>query len=154
MDFVSYIERDPENLQFYLWYRDYVKRFNELPVNERMLAPEWTPERADAEAAAIRSDEKPKKLAPTVAAVLKGTDFDNKNKATVSESNPNPFNDPPKTPNTERDSVAPSTAGWSDDGSTLRSGLVNHTKKADEAFQSVDAQKPCGSCPLRIWHIG
>lgn len=142
MDYTRYIEHDPENLQFYLWHRDYVKRFNDLPASERRLAPEWTTEQANTEAAAVRLEEKPKRLAPAVAAVLKGTDFDDKTKTTISEAHPDPFKDPPRTPNTDRDSMAPSSAGWSDETSTLRTP-ANHAKSAATAFESVDAQQPC-----------
>jgi hypothetical protein len=143
MDFSKYIERNPENLQFYLWYRDYLKRFENLPDGERSLAPEWTVERAAAEAETARLEEKPKKMNPTAAAVLKGTDFDSKTpKAAVSEVHPDPFKDPPRTPNTERDSVAPSSAGWNDDTSTLKTPM-NPGKTAAAAFESVDAPQPC-----------
>lgn len=142
MDYTKYIEHDPENLQFYLWYRDYVKRFDALPDNERALAPEWTVEQANAEAAAARLEEKPKKIAPEVAAVLKGTGFENAPKATVSEFHPDPFKDPPKTPNNDRESLSPSSNGWNDEASTLRTP-VNHTKSAAMAFESVEAPQPC-----------
>lgn len=145
MDFSKYIERNPENLQFYLWYRDYLKRFENLPDGERSLAPEWTVERAAAEAEAARLDEKPKKVNATAAEVLKGTDFETKpGKAAVSEVHPDPFKDPPHTPNTERDSVAPSTGGGTEDGSTLKTPM-NPGKAAAAAFDSVDALKPCKS---------
>ncbi len=146
MDYTKYIEHDSENLQFYLWYRDYVKRFSELPEGDRRLAPEWTVEQANAEAAAARLEEKPKKLTPAVAEVLKGTDFDNPTKTTVSEFHPDPFKDPPKTPNTpkdERESMSPSSVGWNDESSTLRGGPFNHTKAAAVAFDSVDVPQPC-----------
>jgi hypothetical protein len=141
MDFSKYIERNPENLQFYLWYRDYLKRFDNLPDGERSLALEWTVERANAEAEAARLEEKPKKVNPTAAAVLKGTDFDTKTgKAAVSEVHPDPFKDP-QTPNTERDSMAPSNAGL-DDTSTLIPPM-NPSKAAAAAFESVNVPQPC-----------
>jgi hypothetical protein len=43
MDFLVYISHDAENLQFFLWYRDYTKRFNALDEVERMFSPEWKP---------------------------------------------------------------------------------------------------------------
>jgi hypothetical protein len=39
MDYLVYIAFDAENLQFFLWYRDYVKRFNELKRNEQASSP-------------------------------------------------------------------------------------------------------------------
>ena len=145
MDFSKYIERNPENLQFYLWYRDYLKRFENLPDSERGLAPEWTVERANAEAEAARLEEKPKNMTPDVATVLKGTDFDTKtSKSAVSEVHRDPFKDPPRTPNTGRESMAPSTTGWNDEVSTLRTPM-NPSKTAAAAFNSVDAPQPCKS---------
>ena len=44
MNFLKYIELSAENLQFYLWFRDYSKRYNELPDSEKALSPEWTSE--------------------------------------------------------------------------------------------------------------
>lgn len=47
MDYLVYIEHNAENLQFYLWYRDYVQRSNMLSENEKTLSPKWTPVTAD-----------------------------------------------------------------------------------------------------------
>jgi hypothetical protein len=44
MDYLIYIEHNAENLQFFLWYRDYERRFYDLPGKERVLSPEWIPE--------------------------------------------------------------------------------------------------------------
>lgn len=47
MDYLIYVEHDAENLQFYLWYRSYVERFNALPSHQQRLSPPWTAERKD-----------------------------------------------------------------------------------------------------------
>ena len=44
MDYLIYVERNAENLQFYLWYIDYVRRWNELPAKDRALSPKWQSE--------------------------------------------------------------------------------------------------------------
>jgi hypothetical protein len=44
MDYLIYVERNAENLQFYLWYIDYVRRWDELPAKDRALSPKWQPE--------------------------------------------------------------------------------------------------------------
>lgn len=44
MDYLVYVEYNAENLQFYLWYKDYTKRFNALPENEKVLSKEWIPD--------------------------------------------------------------------------------------------------------------
>jgi hypothetical protein len=41
MDYLVYIAHDAENLQFYLWLKDYTKRFAELKQEEQVLSPEW-----------------------------------------------------------------------------------------------------------------
>jgi hypothetical protein len=41
MDYLVYKEHCAENLQFYLWFKDYEKRFNALPDRQRNLSPEW-----------------------------------------------------------------------------------------------------------------
>jgi hypothetical protein len=149
MDFLVYIEHDAENLQFYLWYKDYVKRFFQLPESEQTLAPEWTAEQAQAEKYAIEKEKLPKKVPAEAAAMLKGTDFDATQKS--AENGYNPFNTPPRTPSGgEYDpSLAASSNGvngWSEQGSTLRSGGTDHTKKTANAFDTVDALQPCKSC--------
>lgn len=41
MDYLLYVEREAEALQFYLWYYDYVRRWAKLSVAERAAAPKW-----------------------------------------------------------------------------------------------------------------
>jgi hypothetical protein len=41
MDYLVYVEHSAENLQFYLWYKDYVRRFHLLSANDKRLSPEW-----------------------------------------------------------------------------------------------------------------
>lgn len=145
MDFLVYIEHDAENLQFFMWYRDYLKRWNELPAKERALAPEWTSEQAQHARNEAMTE---KKLNSDAAQILKGTEFDNKVKKTGDA--PNPFNTPPRTPSHEgRDSMAPSTVGWTEDGSTLGSTMVNHQKKTANAFEEVGAHQPFTIQPFR-----
>jgi hypothetical protein len=47
MDYLVYVEYNAENLQFFLWYRDYVRRFDALPEKEKIPSPEWIPEATD-----------------------------------------------------------------------------------------------------------
>ncbi|KAK4946165.1 hypothetical protein LTR10_014677 [Elasticomyces elasticus] len=150
MDFLRYIEHDAENLQFFLWYRDYCQRFAELPESKQKLAPEWTPEQALAERTATEK-EKPKKTNANAAAILKGTDFDPNLKLAVPDPYaPNPFNTPPRTPSaTDHDSVAPSTVGYSEDGTTLRTGTTDHSKAAETAFEEAGTLQPFTIQPFR-----
>lgn len=46
MDYLFYIERSAENLQFFLWYWDYVQRWSTLLPRQKALSPPWDPEKA------------------------------------------------------------------------------------------------------------
>lgn len=151
MDFLVYIELSAENLQFYLWYQGYVKRFAQLPESEKALVPEWNADAAETENVAATKEKLTQKKIPAVAAeVLKGTDFDPKKPAvTENGTGHNPFNTPPQTPQGDRDSTAPSTVGWTEDGSTLQSGQQSYLKKAEQAFAEADALQPFTIQPFR-----
>lgn len=42
MDYLTYVEMNAENLQFYLWYKDYVHRWEtKVSKNDKALSPEW-----------------------------------------------------------------------------------------------------------------
>ena len=142
MNYLIYIEHAAENLQFFLWYRDYVKRFDALPAQERNLAPVWTVEQAEAEANAIQNTLAPKMVSSETAAVFKGTDFAPP-KASVVEVKGNPFNTPPMTPSTERASMIQSDT-WSELGSTFVSTNKSYQQKAVDAYQGADLKwQPC-----------
>ncbi|KAI9875596.1 MAG: hypothetical protein M1830_008221 [Pleopsidium flavum] len=139
MNYLIYIEHAAENLQFFLWYRDYSKRFSELPDGERVLAPEWTTAQAEAEALASQTNAAGlKKISPETVAVFTGTDFAPGGKPSFVEFAGNPFNTPPRTPPVDKDGFAPSEYGWSDDGSTLRSSNKSFAKKAAGAYEGAD----------------
>ena len=147
MNFLIYIEHSAENLQFYLWYRDYVKRFADLPGSDKVLAPPWSSEQADMEILAPQGPAlSSKKMSPEVADAFRNTDFDPKPKLNAADLGSNPFNTPPRTPVGERGSLdPPSTVGFSDDESTLRSGQKSYSKSAAAAFDSAQHLQPCTS---------
>lgn len=147
MDFLKYIEHDAENLQFFLWYKDYVKRFFALPEHEQRLSPEWTAEQTQAEKKAIEK-EKPTKATIDPNIVIRSTDFEPPRP--IQENGRNPFNTPPRTPSgNDRESMAPSTVGWSENGSTLNSGATDHTRKTAQAFEEAKALQPFTIQPFR-----
>ncbi|MCJ1481097.1 hypothetical protein MMC06_001253 [Schaereria dolodes] len=139
MNYLVYIERAAENLQFYLWYRDYSKRFSELSPNEQALVPKWNFEKAENEVlTASNSSTLPKKLDPETSAIFKGTDFAQP-KVVTSEKNSNPFHTPPVTPMSDgRESTA--YTEWSDDLSTMKSDEKSFSKKAAGAFEAADVK--------------
>lgn len=150
MNYLIYIEHAAENLQFFLWYRDYGKRFFELPLHDRALAPEWTLEQAEAEAQAQAQPLLKSQVSVETATVFKGTDFAPP-VASVVEVKGNPFTTPPRTPlgdrgSQDRFSRVPSERAWSDNASTM---MTNNTgssfhQKAAGAFEGADIKlQPC-----------
>ncbi|KAF2839878.1 hypothetical protein M501DRAFT_932495 [Patellaria atrata CBS 101060] len=135
MNYLKYIELSAENLQFYLWHRDYTKRFAALPENEQVLSKEWTIEQAEAEAHAAQSNASKKKLSPTVATVFKGTDFDPTAKHYDSEKS-NPFYTPPASSEGQRkNSEVSSLSSKADSG--WQSSKAAHSRKAGEVFEEA-----------------
>ncbi|TVY83806.1 hypothetical protein LSUE1_G001217 [Lachnellula suecica] len=61
MDYLVYIEHDAENLQFFLWYKDYCRRFDALPEKEKALSPAWVQETEDVPDLSKDSEKDPKK---------------------------------------------------------------------------------------------
>ncbi|KAF1938900.1 hypothetical protein EJ02DRAFT_270355 [Clathrospora elynae] len=143
MNFLKYIELSAENLQFFLWYRDYSKRFNELPESERVLSPEWTGEKTTNNEVNTGS----KYLNPDAAAILQGTEFSVDAKSSDPEkSNNDPFFTPPRTPSSiegrgySLDSCVDSTA----------TGKADHAQRAAGAFDNAGLKwKPLSVQPYR-----
>ena len=144
MNYLIYIEHAAENLQFFLWYTDYVKRFANLPEREKALAPVWTEEEPE------KGEHQPKQnISPEAAAAFKGTDF--APTTTVKDVSKNPFNTPPRTPRGDSESIATTEAAWSEGGSTLnvsRTTGQSHHKQAADAFEGADLKwQPCKCGP-------
>ncbi|KAL1633037.1 hypothetical protein SLS56_003108 [Neofusicoccum ribis] len=134
LNYLKYIELSAENLQFFLWFRDYVKRFEVLPESEKGLSPEWTTEKAEAEAHAAQSQVRKKKASPNAAAVFKGTNFSDNDRA-------NPFWDSAaRTPSehSKNDTMdAVSEHSISDWQKSLSNSTVNHSEATKDAFESA-----------------
>ena len=145
MNYLIYIEHAAENLQFYLWFKDYLKRFNNLPASEQALAPTWSAEKDGDQQESKETKQQKQHISPEAAAAFKGTDF--APTANVREVKNNPFNTPPRTPKGDAESVTTTDAPWSDSGSTLnvsRTTGGSHKKQAAEAFETADLKwQPC-----------
>lgn len=146
MNYLVYIEYSAENLQFFLWYRDYIKRFNELPPSERVLAPEWTVEQAEAEASTSQANAAAAAQIPMskeAAAILKGSDFSPTSISMVELGGSDPFNTPPRTPTTTG-SIAPFEFVESEHGSIAKNPGKSFQRKAAGAFAEADLKwQPC-----------
>ncbi|KAH8171870.1 Regulator of G protein signaling superfamily [Sarocladium implicatum] len=116
MNYLVYIEHSAENLQFFLWFRDYQQRFENAQTSDVALAQEWTQAMEDDAIAKVRKINAEKmKPEPKAAEIFKGTDFEKQGKDMPLQDiySPNPFNTPPRTPYsaTDVDSMyAPSSA--------------------------------------------
>ena len=145
MNYLIYIEHAAENLQFFLWYRDYVKRFMALPENQRALAPGVHSEKLEVEPKGPRAT---KLYSAAAAAAFKGTDFA-LSQTNAAEPPQNPFFDPPRpsTGTEDRPFSAEGSRGWDDDSSTLQSSRkTDHHAVAAKAYASADVKiQPCRS---------
>jgi hypothetical protein len=132
MNYLKYIELSAENLQFYLWFRNYAKRFNDLPESEKALAPEWLPEQES------ETPARPKRVSPETAAIFKGTDFANESKVTEGEKRNNPFSTPPHTPNGDATRVGgESMDSYEGMSITTGGGKSDHAIRASDAFETA-----------------
>ena len=143
MNYLKYIEHSAENLQFFLWYRSYIERFDKLPQSEKVLSAEWTP--AQAEQLQASKSLNRKKVNSDVAVAFKGTDFEKK-PVKVATKEVDPFSDGSSTPTSDEkhdfDSDYATTCG------DFKSDMDNevYTAKAEAAFAAAGLQwKPCKS---------
>ncbi|KAH6607376.1 regulator of g signaling superfamily [Trichoderma cornu-damae] len=148
MNYLVYVEHAAENLQFYLWYKDYEKRFAEAKAtnDNDALAPEWTQAMEDEAVARVRKDQADKmRREPAVAvaaAIFKGTEFDKQ----PGDKKSDPFNTPPLSANGVSDGgslaawwEAANSGGASNNHSASGSGS---RAPAAEAFRSIGARIP------------
>ncbi|KAH8687866.1 regulator of G protein-like protein [Tricladium varicosporioides] len=90
MDYLIYVEHNAENLQFFLWYKDYCKRFDTLSEKDKALSPPWIPDTT--EIPELTRDEKEKKWKSNRDAMAKIMDsgYDKKSPTFSSDSETDP----------------------------------------------------------------
>ena len=137
MNYLKYIEHDAENLQFYLWFRDYKTRFADLPDSEKSLSPEWTNELAQADAATYRTGTTSKKMTLETAEVMKAFDEEHGNKK---PDDTDPFNDSRESTATDHDATSIDTPAQS----AMLSVKTGFSQKAESAFEEAGLKwQPC-----------
>lgn len=143
MNYLVYIEHSAENLQFFLWHRDYTARFQQVRERERALAPEWTQAQEDEAAARIQkaASEKMRRAQPND--IFRGTDFEKPalqdSIATLYDDGFSPFSTAPMTPKG-------SNHGSLRTGSMAGSGFSTaHRSLAGDAYVAAGTEKPCKS---------
>ncbi|KAK4673728.1 hypothetical protein QC763_114510 [Podospora pseudopauciseta] len=159
MNYLIYVERSAENLQFFLWYRDFEKRFNEAQTADLTLAPEWTLAMEEEAVARIKKEQAekarvkpPKSVSPAVAEIFKGTDFEKPiqkpSVATTIATTPisplaasnggDPFGTPPRTPS-DRGHHYPNS-----------NTATTYNTAANEAFALAGLKAPFTVQPFRV----
>ncbi|KAF2418899.1 hypothetical protein EJ08DRAFT_599184 [Tothia fuscella] len=150
MNFLKYVEFSAENLQFYLWFKGYVKRFEDLPESESRLSPEWTQRHEDAENAAYRSYLNQKPLTVEAAGILKAQNLAASETDSPPTEKQNPFNDsrefssahlPHESFGADTDTTRPISAFHS-----VKSGS---TRVAELAFEDAGCNFPVTIQPFR-----
>lgn len=132
MNYLIYIEHSAENLQFFLWQRDYTKRFQDAQASDKSLAPEWTQDLEDEALARIKKEAADNmRKEPQAAEIFKGTDFE-KGAGEQAIDNRDPFDTPPRTPG-------------GDDASTVGSNsqATASRSQAHDTFAAAGAKQPC-----------
>ncbi|KAJ6779934.1 hypothetical protein PWT90_05355 [Aphanocladium album] len=142
MNYLIYIEHSAENLQFFLWYKDFVKRFGAADTTDLRLSPEWTQAMEDEVVARLRKDnaEKQRPDNAVAANMFKGTDFEKQGLETGAS---NPFTTPPRTAHgSDQESVYTVSHAPTSTVATYRS-------QASEAFNAAGAKQPFTIQPFR-----
>lgn len=140
MNYLVYIEHSAENLQFFLWLRDYTARFQQVPESERALSPEWTQAQDDEAAARIQKDASEKMRRAQQADIFRGTDFEKPalqdSVTTMNDDGFSQFSSPPLTPEE-------SSHNSLFTGSTAGTNMSSPRVLADHAYVAAGAEKPC-----------
>ena len=148
MDYLVYIEHAAEHLQFFLWFRGYVQRFNSVAPSEKALAPEWTHQdqkNALEEWKKMQANIQKQQPQTEVNEVLKGTVFAKEGPATVVQAgipyagfgSGNPFVTPPSTSHNQQ------TYPTSDDSRLPTSnGLPTHGRESSRWEASSPLKSP------------
>lgn len=134
MNYLIYIERSAENLQFFLWHKDYVKRFNGATTSDLALAQQWTQTMEEETFARLQKEHRDGlKKQPSASRIFKGTDFEKRGDLPIPEGG-NPFSTPPRTPADDH--------SVDHFGSTTLSGM-NYREQANDAITAAGVKAPC-----------
>jgi hypothetical protein len=149
MNYLIYVERAAENLQFFLWYKDYEKRFNAAEYSVTMIAPEWTDEQQEQAVQIARQEANAKKQANGVKdPTVKSLNFDISTTLPATEKK-DPFATPPRTPAGNGKSMS-SILPWEvnrtiSDPASEYSPLQNDSYRqvANNTFAAAGLKAPC-----------
>ena len=131
MDYLVYFEHNAENLQFFLWYRDYVRRFEALPEKENVLSPEWIPDSTEVPDLSKGTEKENKKAKREAVATMMETGYLNKDGAL--------FGDEQETP------LSPGVHLEMKNGSIVAPSITETMSNAEVSAQSGLKWEPCMS---------
>ncbi|KAJ1336034.1 Regulator of G protein signaling domain-containing protein [Microdochium nivale] len=139
MNYLVYIEHSAENLQFFLWFRDYNERFLTADTSDITLAQEWTQEMEDETVVKLQKDAAERlRKEPAAAQIFQGTDFEKGHDATI--ENRDPFGTPPR-------------SARSEDNQSFVSGNLSvastQQTRASDAFKTAGVKQPFTIQPFR-----
>jgi hypothetical protein len=135
-------------LQFFLWFKDFEKRFHEeCPESERALAPEWTEAQAETERKEYRKQIKKANNSSTAEELFQGSDFEEKTKA-EDNSDPTPFDERSRGALSE-DNLSVSRPMSGITTTTNVKSFVSTASRAESAFEQAGLQQPFGVQPYR-----
>jgi hypothetical protein len=150
MNYMTYIEHSAENLKFFLWLREYGRRFEQISATDKALAPEWTSTQHETVLAAIPVQSRVHRKNKIADEMFKGTDFE-ESKQQVFES-VDPFGTPPHTPG-DMDAHRNSEQPWNRAQSVMTGSVgtsafpgsttESHRVAAGEAFEAAGLKAPC-----------
>ena len=141
MNYLIYIERAAENLQFFLWLQSYIKRFEALPESQKGLAPVIDLEKLEQDQQARpKSSHGMSRTNRDAAAIFKGTDFAG-NGVAVHENSVNPFDEDDSSMGEKHGPISP----WAEDASTIQSSKRSTFQQtAAAAYEAADIKlQPC-----------
>lgn len=148
MNYLKYIEHDAENLQFFLWARAYIEKFNRLSTHEKSLSPEWMPLQTEVENIATQARARQMKLSPDTASALKGTGLESSPK--IMEIPPTEQDNPfiSRTPSSEKEpsSLIPDikTSEWPVPGISFNGAAAAIKRKMEGAYDEAGLKwQPC-----------
>jgi hypothetical protein len=169
MNYLLYVEFTAEHLQFFLWFRSYVERFDALKATEKALSPEWT---STMQASAINKFRniraEGKKVPLSAITALKGIGRNEESKGAS-----NPFVTPPptshgkyshvKSASTVQSTFVPweclSTFVFSGTNGSVHTNHSSNLTKGDaatvasEAFEKAGLPQPCKRHSCYIYTI-
>jgi len=147
MNYLVYIEHSAENLQFFLWYRDYVARFARLPASEKALSSLWVDEKFDDDmvkpSPRFVVDSRPSTSDKNLEALPGVLEID---ADSTTSGDGDPFHDRPTSTRRTATSTSERTTtpyNWDEDKATWSTRRSDFREIAAGAYESLSIMQPC-----------